>query len=138
MNSRDIRSENPDVGLLNAGRPFKFIIDYGKSLKSFMDGVTAGLPDPDVVSSKLEVQREHLPQQPPLGYLLWWPILDPLYVMSVQSGDLAIRTHKESPSGNWTANWRAKIRLKQESVYGTLVWLGLSESNLNERKKPFV
>ena len=82
-----MRSENPDVGLVTfrADRPFDYRL--GIESKSFMDGVMAGLPHPEVVASKLEVhweaylqtedqvkaavRREHLPQQRPLDYLLF-------------------------------------------------------------------
>jgi hypothetical protein len=73
------------------------------------------------------VRGEHLPQQRPLDYLsaVRWPILGP---RCVGWENLAIRTHKESPSGDWAADWRAKIRLMQEPVYKKLWLVGTLES----------
>ena len=146
-NPSDIRSENPDVGLVNfrADRPFDYRL--GIESKSFKDGVMAGLPHPDVVASKLEVQHvlweaylqaedqakaavrgEHLPQQRPLGYLLFvGPYWTHVALGPFDWENLAIRTHKESPSGDWAADWRAKMRLRQEPVYRKLWLVGTLE-----------
>lgn len=80
----------------------------------------AGLPHPDVMASKLEVQRvlweayfqaedqakaavrgEHLPKQRPLDYLLFvGPYWTHVTLGLFDRENLAVRTHKESPSGD--------------------------------------
>ena len=52
----DIGSENPDVGLVNFRSDCPFDYRLGIEAKSFIEDEMAGLPHPDVVAGKLEVQ----------------------------------------------------------------------------------
>ena len=146
----DILSKKPDIGLINfreEGRPFEYRL--GIESNSFMDGVMAGLPDPGVVASNLEVQRvlwaaylraedkaktavreEHFPPQRPFDYLLFvGPYWTHVTLGPFDQENLAIPTDKESPtSGDRVADWREKMRLKQEPVYRNLWLVGTLES----------
>lgn len=144
----DIRSENPDVGLVNfrSNRPFDYRL--GIEAKSFMEDEMAGLPHPDVVAGKSEVQLvlwdaylqaedqakaavrgDHLPAQRPLDYLLLvGPYWTHVTLGPFNQKDLSVRTHKQSPSGDFAADWRAKMRLNQEPVYRVLYLVGTIES----------
>lgn len=113
-----------------------------------MTSEMAGLPHPDVVANNLKVQRVlwdaylqaedqakaavrglHLPAQRPLDYLLFvGPYWTHVILGPFNQEDLSVRTHKESPSGDFAADWRAKMRLNQAPVHRDLCLVGTIKS----------
>ena len=144
----DIRSENPDLGLVNFRSNHPFDYRLGIEAKSFMEKEMAGLPHPDVVAAKWEVQLvlwdtylqaedqakaavrgDHLPAQRPLDYLLFvGPYWAHVSLGPFSQVDLSVRTHKQSPSGDFAADLRAKMRLNQRPVHRVLHLVGTMES----------
>jgi hypothetical protein len=64
----------------------------------------------------------------PSAHLIIGPYWTHVTLGPFNQKDLSVRTHKQSPSGDFAADWRAKMRLNQEPVYRVLYLLGTIES----------
>ena len=80
-------------------------------------------------SARVAPPSAHQVYQRPLDYLLFvGPYWTHVTLGLFNQKDLSVRTHKQLLSGDFAADWRAKMRLNQEPVYRVLYLVGTIES----------
>lgn len=143
----DIRSEVPDVGLVNFRRNRAFIFRLGVKSKR-MRRVMVNLPSTRKVEgdkevrialhsayfqaedqAKAAVRGDHAPQQRPIDYLLFvGPYWTHVTVGPFTEAQLTVRTHKVSDSGDFWETLQATKRLEADPPSRKLFLLGTVES----------
>jgi len=125
----EIQSGNPGLELVNFQSNHPFYYWLGIEAKSFMEEEMAGLPHPNAVAGKWEVQlvlvdahllaedpakaaalEDHLPAQDQLDYLLFvCPYWAHVLLGQFSQTDLSVHTHRQLPSGDFAADLRVKM-----------------------------